>query len=59
MNTLKFELKIEEANAILNALNMPSQTPATTAVYLINLLQNQAQPQLAEMEKKDEPKATS
>lgn len=59
MSTLKFELKVEEANAILNALNMPSQTPATTAVYLINLLQSQAQPQIEKMKEKDEPKTAS
>lgn len=53
MNGIKLEFKIEEVNAILNALNMPSQTPATTAVYLINLIQDQATPQVAEMQAKE------
>lgn len=54
MSTLKFEFKIEEANAILNALNMPSQTPAITAAYLINIMQSQAAPQIEEIKKEEE-----
>ena len=62
MTVLNFELTIEQANALLNALNMPSQTPATTAVFLINLLQEQAAPQIAQIRKEEEenePKAAS
>ena len=61
---LKFELTIEQANAIINALNMPSQTPTTVAFGLIQLLHEQAQPQIAELvdlekEKANESKAAS
>ena len=59
---LKFEFTIEQANAIINALNMPSQTPATVAVGLIQLFHEQAQPQIAEIvakEKENESKAAS
>jgi hypothetical protein len=61
MTVLKFELTIEQANAIINALNMPAQTPATTAVGLIQIIHEQAQPQIAELMKKeeDESKTTS
>ena len=62
MTVLNFELTIEQANALLNALNMPSQTPATTAVFLINLLQEQAAPQIAQIRKEEEenePKTTA
>lgn len=58
MNAIKLEFKIEEVNAILNALNTPFQTPATTAVYLINLIQDQATPQVKEMQE-NESKTTS
>lgn len=44
--TLKFELTIDQANAIINALNAPFQTTATIATALIQLLQDQASPQL-------------
>ena len=57
---LKFELTIEQANAIINALNMPSQTPATVAVGLIQLLHEQAAPQIALLkETQDESQTTS
>ena len=62
MSKLKFEFSIEEANAIINSLNMPSQTPATTAVGLIQLIHEQAQPQIAELikkEKENEPQTAS
>lgn len=40
------EMSVKEVNALLNCLNMPSQTPAMTASYFINLIQNQAKPQV-------------
>lgn len=62
MTVLQFEFTIEQANAILNALNMPSQTPVTVASHLINLMHEQAAPQIAEikkLEEENESKATS
>ena len=62
MSTLKFEFTIEQANAIINSLNMPSQTPATVAFGLIQLIHEQAQPQIAEImakEKANESEAAS
>ena len=58
---LKFEFTIEQTNAIINALNLPLQTPATTAVALIQLFHEQAQPQLAILNEqtKDESETTS
>ena len=46
------ELTVKDINTLLNCLNMPSQMPATTAIYFINLFQNQAGPQV-EKAKKD------
>ena len=54
MTVLQFEFTIEQANAILNALNMPSQTPITTSAFLINLMQNQAAPQIEAIKKEEE-----
>lgn len=54
MTVLQFEFTIEQANAILNALNMPSQTPVMTAAHLINLIQAQAAPQIEEIKKEEE-----
>lgn len=54
MTALKFEFTIEQTNAIINALNMPSQTPATTAAALIRIFHEQAEPQIAEFNKEVE-----
>ena len=62
MTVLQFEFTIDQANAILNALNMPSQTPILVAAQLISLIQAQAAPQIAEIQKEeenDEPKTAS
>ena len=45
------EMSVKETNALLNCLNMPAQTPAITASYFINLIQNQAKPQLEQAQK--------
>jgi hypothetical protein len=42
--TLEFSVK--EINTLLNILNMPSQVPSTTLVAFINLIQQQAAPQV-------------
>ena len=42
--TLEFAVK--EVNALLNILNTPNQVPATTLVAFINLIQQQAGPQV-------------
>lgn len=63
--TLEFAVK--EVNALLNILNTPNQVPATTLVAFINLIQQQAGPQVAKAQEslaavakaQDESKATS
>jgi len=46
------ELPVKVWNALLNACNMPSQTPSTVFANLIMAIQSQAAPQ-AEKAKKD------
>jgi hypothetical protein len=60
------ELSVRDVNMLLNCLNLPLQMPTTTANYFINIIQNQAGPQVqkaktsleavakASKEKKDE-----
>lgn len=63
--TLEFAVK--EVNALLNILNTPHQVPATTLVAFINLIQQQAGPQVLKAQEsldavakaQDEPKATA
>lgn len=63
--TLEFAVK--EVNALLNILNTPNQVPATTLVAFINLIQQQAGPQVQQAQEslaavakaQDEPKATA
>lgn len=63
--TLEFAVK--EVNALLNILNTPNQVPATTLVAFINLIQQQAGPQVQQAQDslaavakaQDEPKATA
>ena len=43
---VNLEFSVKEVNAMLNILNMPSQVPATTLVAFINLIQQQAAPQV-------------
>jgi len=46
--TLEFAVK--EVNALLNILNTPNQVPAITLVAFINMIQQQAGPQVAKAE---------
>jgi hypothetical protein len=63
--TLEFSVK--EVNALLNILNTPNQVPATTLVAFINLIQQQAGPQVQQAQEslaavakaQNEPKAAS
>ena len=63
--TLEFAVK--ELNALLNILNTPQQVPATTLVAFINLIQQQAGPQVQQAQEslaavakaQDESKATA
>jgi hypothetical protein len=63
--TLEFSVK--EVNALLNVLNTPNQVPTTTFVAFINMIQQQAGPQVqkaqdslvAVAKAQDEPKATT
>lgn len=63
--TLEFAVK--EINALLNILNTPNQVPATTLVAFINIIQQQAGPQVlkaqeslaAVIKAQDEPQTAS
>jgi hypothetical protein len=63
--TLEFAVK--EVNALLNILNTPNQVPATTLVAFINMIQQQAGPQVLKAQEslaavakaQDESKAAS
>jgi len=64
---VNIEMSVKEVNALLNVLNTPNQVPTTTYVAFINLIQQQAGPQVqqakdsleAVAKAQDEPKATS
>lgn len=43
---VSLEFAVKEVNALLNILNTPNQVPATTLVAFINLIQQQAGPQV-------------
>ena len=61
------EFTVKELNALLNMMNTPLQVPTTTWVAFINLIQQQAGPQVqqaqdslaAVIKAQNEPKATS
>ena len=63
--TLEFPVK--EVNALLNILNTPNQVPTTTFAAFINMIQQQAAPQVQKAEEglqavakaQDESKAAS
>jgi hypothetical protein len=63
--TLEFAVK--EINSLLNILNTPNQVPATTLVAFINMIQQQAGPQVLKAQEslaavakaQDESKAAS
>ena len=61
------EMSVKELNALLNVLNTPNQVPTTTFVAFINMIQQQAGPQVqkaqdslaAVAKAQDESKATA
>jgi len=61
------EFTVKEINALLNILNTPNQVPATTLVAFINMIQQQAGPQVLKAQEslaavakaQDESKAAS
>ena len=64
---VQLEFSVKEVNALLNVLNTPNQVPTTTYVAFINMIQQQAGPQVKQAEEslaavakaKDEPQATA
>jgi len=64
---LNIEMSVKEVNGLLIVLNTPNQVPTTTYVAFINLIQQQAGPQVqqakdsleAVAKAQDESKATS
>lgn len=64
---VNLEFAVKEVNALLNILNTPNQVPATTLVAFINIIQQQAAPQIIKAQEglaavakaQDESKATS
>ena len=64
---VNLEFAVKEVNALLNILNTPHQVPATTLVAFINMIQQQAGPQVQQAQDslaavakaQDEPKATA
>lgn len=54
MNTLKFEITLDEANIILASLG---KQPFEAVASLVKKMQEQAQPQVAEMQKAAQEKA--
>jgi hypothetical protein len=61
------EMSVKEVNALLNVLNTPNQVPTTTFVAFINMIQQQATPQVQKAQEslaavakaQDESKATA
>ena len=64
---VQLEFPVREVNALLNILNTPNAVPTTTFVAFINMIQQQATPQVQKAEEslaavakaQDEPKAAS
>jgi hypothetical protein len=64
---VNLEFAVKEINALLNILNTPNQVPATTLVAFINMIQQQASPQVlkaqesltAVVKAQNEPETTS
>jgi hypothetical protein len=65
--SVTIEMSVKEVNALLNVLNTPNQVPTTTFVAFINMIQQQAGPQVKKAEEslaavakaQNEPKTTS
>lgn len=49
--SVKIEMTVRDLNMLLNLINAPFQGSATMAMHFINLLQNQAGPQVEEVVK--------
>jgi hypothetical protein len=47
---VSIEMSVKEVNALLNILNTPNQVPTTTFVAFINMIQQQAGPQVKKAE---------
>ena len=64
---VQLEFPVREVNALLNILNTPNAVPTTTFVAFINMIQQQATPQVEKAQQsleavakaQDEPKAAS
>jgi hypothetical protein len=64
---VSIEMSVKEVNALLNILNTPNQVPTTTFVAFINMIQQQAGPQVQQAQEslaavakaQDESKAAS
>jgi hypothetical protein len=64
---VQLEMPVRDINVLLNVLNMPTQVPSTTLVAFINLIQQQAAPQVKKAQEgleavakaKDESQAAS
>jgi hypothetical protein len=61
------EMSVKEVNALLNVLNTPNAVPTTTFVAFINMIQQQAGPQVSKAQEsleavakaQNEPQATA
>ena len=64
---VQLEFPVREVNALLNILNTPNAVPTTTFVAFINMIQQQATPQVEKAQQsleavakaQDEPKTTA
>jgi hypothetical protein len=64
---ISIELTVKELNALLNMMNTPMQVPTTTWVAYINLIEQQAGPQVKQAQEslaavakaQNEPKTTT
>ena len=64
---VNLEFAVKEVNALLNILNTPNQVPTTTFVAFINMIQQQAGPQVQQAQDslaavakaQNEPQATA
>jgi len=48
---VNLEFSVRDLNVLLNALNTPYQTPTTAFAYFVNVIQNQAGPQVEKARK--------
>lgn len=50
---IKLEFTVEQLNSLVNILNTPYQVPTVVLANFINLIQSQAEPQIAAMPPKE------